>query len=336
MNAIWSGALRPPLVINMDETAILRHPSGVKGTVLRSVPGSKARRATDRATLAERRSSVTLLATICHDQAVQLKLPQIVLGNEHQIGVGVLRRLQGSLPDNVYIWRAKSAWNCHAVMKRYLSLLAECLGETLREREVVLLVDVNRAHIDHSLLLHARRLSLRMCFVPAKMTRWLQPADVALFGRLKAALRNAWRTRKSALPMGVLSQEEWLRVIASTLADLLPNTHWFKAFDAVGSLGHQRGVSETFCEELGLERPPTVPAGFPTADEARQVFPAGMKVEVLTWVHFVTKATLKGLGKSKPALLSAAAAKPMAKGRALPSPTASDHMYRGRPVRTLN
>ena len=51
-----------------------------------------------------------------------------------------------------------------------------------------------------------------------------------------------------------------------------------------------------------------------------------MKVEVLTWVHFVTKATLKGLGKSKPALLSAAAAKPMAKGRALPSPTASDHI----------
>ena len=78
------------------------------------------------------------------------------------------------------------------------------------------------------------------------------------------------RRAQVGLAHGSCLQEEWQRVIASTLADLLPNTHWFKAFDAVGSLGHHHGVFKTFCEELGLDKPPFVLARFPTADKVRQ------------------------------------------------------------------
>ena len=128
----------------MDGTSVVRHQQGW-GTVLKG-PACKPRR--EQATLADRRGSVSFLASICHDSAVQGKLPQILLANEHQVSLGVLHRLQasGTLPVNIYIWREKSSWTTHAIMRRYLTLLARCLGETVAERTVVVLVDVNRAH----------------------------------------------------------------------------------------------------------------------------------------------------------------------------------------------
>ena len=158
----------------MDESSLVRRPTGLQGTVLKLK--QRTRVAADHATLADRRCNISFLASICHEEAVQDYLPQVLLSNEHQISLRVLHALQGALPGNIHIWREKSSWNSHKVMRRYLTLLAHCLKEILKKRQVVLLVDVNRAHIDHTILLHARRLSLRMGFVPAKMTRWLQPS----------------------------------------------------------------------------------------------------------------------------------------------------------------
>ena len=211
--------------------------------------------AADHATLADRRCNISFLASICHEEAVQDYLPQVLLSNEHQISLRALRALQGALPGNIHIWREKSSWNSHKVMRRYLTLLAHCLKETLKKRQVVLLVDVNRAHIDHTILLHARRLSLRMCFVPAKMTRWLQPADTALFSRFKAAFCCAWRQSKSTL--GIVTQQQWLRIACATIQKVLSGNSWHAAFDAVGALGNQNAMSGA-CVKSWVWRSPRV------------------------------------------------------------------------------
>ena len=322
----------------MDETSVVRHPTGLWGTVLKG-PACKPRR--EQATLADRRGSVSFLASICHDSAVQGKLPQILLANEHQVSLGVLHRLQasGTLPVNIYIWREKSSWTTHAIMRRYLTLLARCLGETVAERTVVVLVDVNRAHIDHSILLHARRLSLRMCFVPARMTKWLQPADTALFSRFKAAFRRTWRLRKARLPMGIVTQEEWLRIICAAIGAVLPTTTWHAAFDSLGLLGNQGSMSETLCQELGLKVPPQVPRGLPSAAQAALVFPSRMKVDVMTWVHFVPKSGLKSLVRRAPAQGPGASRPPASSSGAVGSsvaPSEAIRWFRGRPVRDLH
>ena len=72
------------------------------------------------APLGDRRSCVTYMASVTHDAEAQLRLPQILIGNERQLQAQLMRDL-GELPANVHVWRQKSAWNCHASMRRDLA-----------------------------------------------------------------------------------------------------------------------------------------------------------------------------------------------------------------------
>ena len=82
--------------------------------------------------------------------------------------------------------------------------------------------------------------------------------------------------------MGIVTQEEWLRIICAAIGAVLPTTTWHAAFDSLGLLGNQGSMSETLCQELGLEVPPQVPRGLPSAAQAALVFPSRMKVDVMT------------------------------------------------------
>ena len=82
----------------------------------------------------------TYLATITHDSEVQPRLPQVLIGNERQFTATIMNSVD-FLPSNVHLWRCKSAWNSHMLMRRYLSLLASSLGSALKERYVILILD---------------------------------------------------------------------------------------------------------------------------------------------------------------------------------------------------
>ena len=116
----------------------------------------------DSASLAQRRCNISYIACIAHDAAVQPQLPQVLLGNEHQFTKELLRSLVGKVPPNVSIWRQRSAWNSHATMRKWLSLLSKALGPLMQNRYVVLLLDVHASHIDSSIFLHARRCGVRL------------------------------------------------------------------------------------------------------------------------------------------------------------------------------
>ena len=83
---------RPPLLINMDETALGYHFGGLRGTILRQRADSSAA-PVDRASLSDVRGHVSYLASICDDVTVQDLLPQVLLGNEHRFTKQVLHSM---------------------------------------------------------------------------------------------------------------------------------------------------------------------------------------------------------------------------------------------------
>ena len=204
------------------------------------------------ASLGDRRSHMTFLASITSDAEVQARLPQVLIGNERQLSAATMRNLTG-LPENIHVWRCKSAWNSHALMRRYLSLLASSLGSVLKDRYVILILDVARCHLHPTILPHAKRCGIRLCYIPASMTAELQPCDTHLFARFKGAFQEVWRRQKSISPAGAVSTMQWLHVVVDAIEAVLPTTDWEAAFaasvcfvkfgSAAVSAAHARSVS---------------------------------------------------------------------------------------------
>ena len=178
-------------------------------------------RAGDPGSLGDRRSCITFMASITHDTAIQPKLPQILIGNKHQFTAQVMRLAQ-TLPKNIHLYKQQSAWNNHACMRRYISLLGKSLGDAVRQRYVILLLDVHRSHIDQSILTHAKRCGIRLCYVPASMTGDLQPCDTHLFWKFKSAFRNCWRRCKATRIGGSVTTCEWIEVVVAAIQQVLP------------------------------------------------------------------------------------------------------------------
>ena len=277
---------RPPLVVNMDETSLVRHANGLVGTVVKYRAGNKV--GDMAASLAARRSCMTLMAAITHDTAVQPKLPQVLIGNKHQLTAQVLTDAK-LLPHNIHVFKEETAWNNHAVMRRYISLLAKALGDVVKQRYVILLLDVHKSHIDKSIFVHARRCGLRLCYVPALMTAELQPCDTHLFSRFKSSFQELWRRQRALAVAGSLTTGEWLLVVGAAIQKVLPATRWRPAFEATGILGRQSGVSASLLRNLSWTHVPTVPAGAPEDAVAAVVFPNRMQVDISSYVLWQPK-----------------------------------------------
>ena len=279
---------RPPLVINMDETSVVRHTSGLVGTIVKYPAGMV--RAGDPGSLGDRRSCITFMASITHDTAIQPKLPQILIGNKHQFTAQVMRLAQ-TLPKNIHLYKQQSAWNNHACMRRYISLLSKSLGDAVRQRYVILLLDVHRSHIDKSILTHAKRCGIRLCYVPASMTGDLQPCDTHLFWKFKSAFRDCWRRCKATRIGGSVTTCEWIEVVVAAIQQVLPAHQWRSAFEANGILANQSGLSLSLMRKLCWTDVPAVPHGPPENHIAAQVFPKRMRINVNSYVLWQSKSS---------------------------------------------
>ena len=199
-------------------------------------------RAGDPGSLGDRRSCITFMASITHDTAIQPKLPQILIGNKHQFTAQVMRLAQ-TLPKNIHLYKQQSAWNNHACMRRYISLLGKSLGGAVRQRYVILLLDVHRSHIDQSILTHAKRCGIRLCYAPASMTGDLQPCDTHC---------------KATRIGGSVTACEWIEVVVAAIQQVLPANQWRSAFEATGILANQPGLSLSLIPQCHMARLRTI------------------------------------------------------------------------------
>ena len=276
-----------PLVLNMDETAIGKCFPGSRGTIAKTARGSGSPCA--HATLSDQRSGVSYLACVADDPTVQAQLPQVILGNKHQFTLDLLRSIAGALPPNVVLWRQASSWNCHATMRKWLSLLAKALGTLLAERYVVLLLDVHPSHIHNSIFLHARRCGVRIVYIPAKMTRFLQPCDTHVFAKLKLALRMSWQSQKSEAPDGKVAATTWLRLVCNTIQTVVSRGSWQHAFCRNGILHAQQQMSSKLRADLGVHDHVVWSREQPAPEAVMSIFPARMQVDVLSYILWQPK-----------------------------------------------
>ena len=298
---------RPPLIINMDETSIVRHVTGLVGTVAdwpKHLPKPR-----ETAALADRRCYISYVASVTHEEEVQRLLPQVLIGNEHQFTVRLLRDLADVLPAEIHVWRRKSAWATHETVRKYISLLAKSLGNLVHDRYVVLLMDVARSHIDQSIFNHARRCGVRLCYIPAGMTAELQPCDTHVFARFKHGFREMWRRQKAQSRCGVVTTLQWIRVIARAITNVLLENPWQSAFQATGILDGQSLMSQQLLRKLGWGQIPHDLARPPTALEAAEIFPRRLRLDVASYVHWQPKShRAKSVSAERPPATSASAA----------------------------
>ena len=244
----------------------MRHATGLVGTVLKMTKG--AENVGDVASLGERRSHMTLLASITHDAEVQPRLPQVLIGNEHQLSVALMRNLPAR-PENMHVWRCKSAWNSHALMRKYISLLASSLGSVLTDRSVILILDVAPCHIHPTILAHAHRCGIRLCYIPASMTAELQPCDTHLFARFKAAFKEVWRREKAVSAGGSITVRQWVHVagLALEAKAVMPTD-----------------LGQRLCDALGWSNAPMLSEGWPSVQVAKLIFPRNLKTNVESYI----------------------------------------------------
>lgn len=291
---------RQPLIINLDETSLAYSFTGSVGTVVceKYMPDG-VQQGTENANTADTRGHVTYVSMITHDSAVQPKVPQVILGNEHRFTKTLLASVKPQVPSNVVLMRCKSAWNCHATMRAILSLLARTLGKLAKDRYVILLLDVHRSHIHGTIFTHARRLGIRLVYIPPKLTSMLQPCDTHLFSHLKCALREAWRDARSNAGADI-SPGEWLSLIFSCIRQVLQGRSWLKAFRSTGALASQKHLSPRVFYRMGLQAAPVAPLGPPSLHETLMLFPQRLRVNRMAYVLWcpASKVPKEGLSSS--------------------------------------
>jgi hypothetical protein len=232
------------------------------------------------------------MSMVTHEPGMQPLLPQVLVGNEKVFTQALMKSMKPKLPRNFVMLRKKSAWNCHATMREILSLLAKALKKVMEGRSVILILDVHSSHFDISIFAHARRLGVRLVYVPASLTFLLQPCDTHVFAVLKQVLRKAWQKRVSQNSTKP-SKEEWLEMIFRSVRSVLQGTKWESAFLATGALASQTEVSPRTFSRMGLVARPVVPPGPPTAEQAALIFPRGRKLNVMSYVLWCTAKEVK-------------------------------------------
>lgn len=297
---------KEPLFVNMDETSVCLNYGKGRGFIVSKralAPGKSHRK--EQISSSDAKARVSLLTFLTHKTHIQPKLPQIILGNKHQLSVSMLKQLQPHTPKQFYVWREESSWVNHAVVRRVLSLLSQCLQEFKDTHQIIFVLDCAKCHIHPTVFQLASRLQIKLLFVPAKLTSLLQPADTHCFSKLKRKLKQKWLQLRVESSTGEVSHLEWFMSMLGTVSQLLCSTKWESAFLSAGLLDETK-LSCRVCQQLGWTSPVVLPADILSDDQLRKVLPKRSRLHkhsLFSWA--MPKATGKAMPKAKALAFSA-------------------------------
>lgn len=264
---------RRVLRVNCDETNIARCPKSGAGLVLGDLSRSRGPVliAEDR----HRKGSLSHLAFICDDAAVQPFLPQVLVGNEAVLRRTDLQELDGELPCNIYLVRQKSSWLDTTLFVCALKWLQQGLRRAKVSVEVLLLMDCSPVHCHEDVRRAAGRLGFSVCFVPRRLTWLLQPCDTHVFRKYKADLRRRTAEVQAAAGRGALPTVALLRCLLLSIRFVLQGHCWAQAFARNGYSGDgQASVSHRILRVLGEMPLASAVCGPVTAEDLALVLPA--------------------------------------------------------------
>jgi hypothetical protein len=90
-------------------------------------------------------------------------------------------------------------------------------------------------HISNDVLKHAQWLGVILILIPGKLTWLLQPLDVSVFRPFKAALKKRLLDNRKDDPNGLVSMQQRIDIVASTITEILVDTEWHSSFPKVGA-----------------------------------------------------------------------------------------------------
>ena len=314
---------RRPLILNMDETSVVRRVSGLRGTIVRqrsrvrkkgqplphgsmAVPGRLL--SPQGNTRWQRRQS---------RRAQDLSRELVLIAEQHLRELGLNAHVMCDTRQKGDIASAFSQG------RTVLGVLTSS-GDLVHERYVIVLLDVHPSHFDSTIFQHARRCGLRLIYVPAKMTAFLQPCDTHVFAKFKFAYRKAWQEEKSRAPGGHVSTVCWLQLVCGVVQKIVSQGNWQKAFLAAGILESQQQMSSQLLSDLGFQAAVAAPSGAPSEQAAACIFPRrSKKLDIISCILWQPKShrSKAALGQdSQPAeASSSSSAVPSQKRRILPA-----------------
>ena len=259
-----------PLFINIDETSICLFPGSRGGNIFVHKDALPLQLVTQQ----QQRTYLTYVAFICNDDAIQLKLPQIIISNESTIPAGRLEEFRAMCPPNVHVWREESAWINGRLWGKLLRTLAEALRPYMSTHQPIVASDAYRAHFSTAVWIWWMWLGLWPLIVCASMTWALQPLDVVTFAPFKLRLQRLFQDAR----INNADNVDILRMLFSSLLAAINQVvecgSWGKAFLKCGLAPSQVGVSQTLRRTLGIpEGVIAVPGHRPSLGQLRLCFP---------------------------------------------------------------
>ena len=282
----WHGYLRrvlvhdgrPPLRLNLDETSIVLNHDDEKGVVSQSSKGKfvlvKKK--------SKKRGSLTHVAMVCDDTAVQPLLPQFIIGNESVLRVTDLSALETCLPKNVIVIRAKSSWVTVELFIVILEMLRKILTGNNIKRLPILLLDCCPVHLHAHVWRAAKKNYIFLCFVPTHLTWLLQPLDVKILRRMKAHLRGLYRRCQIHSKSALVPVVQIIKNLVEAIRKVLQGSAWGNTFDVCGYSSTTSELTSSI-KRMFLESGATsyaVELGRPTEEEVLNILPLKRKYDL--------------------------------------------------------
>lgn len=269
------------LHVNLDETSLKLHvpprPGYVTEPCLKRMRGSLCGRGGP--DLKTKRAAVTLVAFACDDENVQKILPQVFVVNEHVVSKGEVEDFRARCGANVLVTRRRSSWVNASLMVEVVKVLATCLKNELKDRHVVLHMDVFSAHFHESVLKTCSDAGLHVHFIPASATASLQPLDACVFAKFKRRVSQEAERQRVASRDGQLSRAGTLEVWRQGVDQVIRSRGWRDAFEQCGLSGQTR-LSASLASRVDFNSWAPLGSDVPSFADLQAVFPAGKNIPV--------------------------------------------------------
>lgn len=270
---------KEPLRINLDETPVAQFHGYEQGNLFlrRKRRVDVKDEAVQRVQRRKLRSMLTHVALVCDNTDIQPLLPQILLTNEHIVSKRDYLSLIPRLPNNILLWREKSAWTNVGILERILKCLRMSLAPVAHKYQVILSMDCARQHVPPRVAQAATRQGFFLMYVPASLTWLLQPLDTHVFRRYKRLLASALQDARTKSERGDLTTQEWIHCICAATRKGLQGKSWSSAFADNGMCEAQTLVSAYIRSMIGGPVD-DISAERPSLEQLSALFPRGMKI----------------------------------------------------------
>ena len=260
---------------NLDETAVCVYQDDRKGHIL----VEKSSEVPKKVTKGVKRTYLTLVTIVCDDPEIQPFLPQFLIGNEATLKVGELCALQAPLPDNVFLWRRKSAWVQPETMVDIARLLAMALEPFKNACEAILLLDACKSHLTAAVWRAWFRAGIRVVVVPVRMTAWLQPLDTHGFRSFKAKLHFYYQRQRVESIAGASRISLVIAAVGDVYRSDWASYDWGVAFSGNGYGSTQQQLRKRIMEKIGLVDKPFLSAERPSPECVARCLPKKWTLE---------------------------------------------------------